>query len=595
MSLELPPSSPEEGPSLDLRRYLLASLAGVSGLVAAGFCVYHWSLGLPGRALASASAVLAALIIAGLLWATRSHRPAVAAATAYAALMTLGLLGSDTIPAADFVWCFIVPTLIAYAGGRQLARWLLPLYLVSATIIVLAPGFANRALWLELELHVRFLGLLTLVSAAAFLYELTRGRAQAKLQSEVDERRAAQRELARANALLQEVADESAQLASQAQAANLAKTRFLSHMSHDIRTPLTGIVGMTSVLELTELSEEQRHCVDTIRVSGEALAELIGDVLDLSRIDAGKVQLKREPVEPAALLEGVRTVLEGQAAAKGLALRCSLDPGLPVRLQGDTARLRQILLNLAGNAVKFTARGHVTLRASVHPAGNPHWWRLEVQDSGIGVEPEQHQRIFESFSQVDLSNTRRHGGTGLGLAICSRLVALMGGSIDLESDLGRGSRFWVDLPLQQVEADVAPAPEPGPPIKLRPLQVLVVDDNAIVRQVMGDLLRMHGHHVEEAEDGEVALVRLALREFDVVLMDVQMPLMDGLEACSVLRAREAGGPRVPVVGVTALADPDTRQACLAAGMDRVITKPVQHRDLLRVLAELLSEGGPGQG
>ncbi len=303
-----------------LRRRIVASLVGVSGLVAVFLTVYHWMLGVPERALASLSAVLVCLVLGGLLWITRSHRPAVIVATLYAAAMILGLLASGPFPPVDFVWCFVVPLLIAYAGGVELARWLLPLYVVAATVVVLLPGFARRELWAEVELHPRFLGMLVLSSAAAYLYEHTRSKAQAKLQAEVEERRAAQRELAQANAQLVEAAEEASQLATQAQEANQAKTSFLSHMSHDIRTPLTGIVGMTSVLELTELTDEQRKCLDTIRVSGDALTELIGDILDLARIDAGRVELELTPVRPGDLLEEVRKVLEPQATDIGLTL-----------------------------------------------------------------------------------------------------------------------------------------------------------------------------------------------------------------------------------------------------------------------------------
>ncbi len=577
-------------PSAALRRRLVLSMVAVAGVMAAAFAVLHLAGERPDLALFSLSAVVACGVLVAVLRLTRDHRPAVLVATAYASVVTLALLAWPSAPTGDLVWCFIVPPMLAYAGGRQIARWALPLYLGAAAVIVLLPGFARHDQWSELELEGRFLGALLLVGAVSYLYELARARSQAQLESEVRERRAAERELGLANARLLVAAEESARLAAQAQAANLAKTTFLSHMSHDIRTPLTGIVGMTSVLELGELSDEQRLCVDTIRVSGETLTELIGDILDLARIDAGRVQLRTDPFAPSQLLEGVQRVLAPLADAKGLTLLVDLHPDLPPRLRADPGRLRQILLNLGGNAVKFTERGRVCISLGPRPDGDPRWWRLEVQDSGIGIAPEQHRRVFESFTQVDLSSTRRQGGSGLGLAICSRLVALMGGELGLESVEGQGSRFWADLPLTPAAADDRVGREDlGPIPSLSPRRLLVVDDNEIVRQVLGGLLRFEGHAVEEAVDGVAALDRLALRRFDAVLMDVQMPGLDGLEATRRLRAGDGAvsDPRVPVVAITALADPDTRQACLDAGMDAVVTKPVNRESLLRALATVL--------
>jgi signal transduction histidine kinase/ActR/RegA family two-component response regulator len=493
-------------PSAPLRRRILLGTTAVAALMAAGFAVVHFMRDRPELGYFS-------------LHFTRGHRPAVLVATLYAAGVTLFLLAWGRAPAGDFVWTLLVPPMIAYAGGRRLACWLLPSYLLSAAVIVLWPGFSRHALWNELELTLRYLGLLVLLSAVSYLYELTRNRAQQELEAQVREREAAERRLEQANARLIEAAEQAANLAAQAQAANLAKTRFLSHMSHDIRTPLTGIVGMASVLELTEL-----------------------------------------------------------------------DPSLPQRLVVDRTRLERVLLNLAGNAIKFTNRGRVDLRLRGHP-DDPRWWRVEVQDTGIGIAPGQHRRIFDSFTQVDLSSTRRQGGTGLGLAIVSRLVALMGGELGLDSDEGVGSTFWVDLPIVEPgELDEAPPTEDELP-SLDPRRLLVVDDNEIVRQVLCALLRHDGHGVEEASDGAQALERLALREFDAVLMDVQMPRLDGMEATRRLRRGEGGvlDPSVPVVGVTALADTDTRQACEHAGMDAVLTKPVHPRTLVATLARVLQD------
>ncbi len=577
---------PDADPTADLRRNIIFWLVAISAVVAAFYTVYHLLSYQPIRAAASLSAVAAAGLLAVVLRLTRSHRPAVMVATSYAALVTLGLLASDGFPAGDFVWCFVVPPLIAYAGGREFARWLLPLYLVAATVVVLRPGFAHGETWTALELHARFLGLLVLVSAVAYLYELTRSRAHDRLRAEIEERRAAQRELARVNERLSEAAHEATQLADQAQAASLSKTRFLSQMSHDIRTPLTGIVGMTSVLELTQMDDEQRSCLETIRSSGEALSELIGDILDLAAIDAGRIEPRLVPLDTKGFLDDLRRVLSPQAHERGIRLECERNADLPRRLLADPARLRQIVLNLAGNALKFTPRGSVTVRFAPKPK-DARWWRIEVQDTGIGIAPDQHRRIFDSFTQVELPEGKRRGGIGLGLAICSRLVALLGGELGLESEQGAGSRFWVDLPLTQVNEGEAGARPPRSELpRLPALQLLVVDDNEIVRQVLAGMLRQDGHSVELATDGAMALDRLDLGSFDAVLMDVQMPNLDGIETTRRLRSREGGSSEsvTPVIAVTALADAGTRQACLDAGMNAVLTKPVQRGALVSALA-----------
>ena len=584
---------PGTQPAAETRRLIAQSIVAVSGLSGAVFTVIHWLQDKPGRMLASLSAVVLAVVLVPMLRPGRSHRAAWAVASVYAAGMTLGLLGSETFPAGDFVWCFVVPLVVAYAGGWEMARWLLPLYIAAAATIVLAPGFAHRALWVELELAPRFLGLLGLLSAGAYLYEYARGRAQIRLLAEIEERRAAQADLTAANARLADAAVESADLATQAQAANAAKTLFLSHMSHDIRTPLTGIIGMTSLLETTALDERQRRYVKTLQASGHALNELIGDILDLARIDAGRVELAVAPVAPAELLESVCEVLLPAARARGIELRRELASTLPERVLADPARVRQVLMNLAGNAIKFTPEGRVTIRVGVRADAAPLWWRLEVEDTGIGIAPDQHRRIFESFAQVDLATTRRHQGVGLGLAICSRLVALMGGEIGLESQEGAGSRFWVDLPLSPVEAapDVGIAEAASAPVG--PQRLLLVDDSSVMREVLSAMLRQSGHSVVTAADGAAALRCLAQGPFDAALMDVQMPVMDGLEVTRRLRAVEGerATARLPVVGITALADPDTRQACLDAGMDCVVTKPVTREALARALADRLPAPG----
>ncbi len=565
--------SVDERGGAELRRRLLPSLVVASGVVAGFFAVFHVVQGQTERALASLSALVAVVVILAIWRAARSIRPPLLVATLYASLMTLGMLATGAYAPADFIWCLLVPLLIAYAGGHRLARWALPAYTFAAVVIVLLPWFGPRELWHELELTVRFVALLALVSAVAYLYERARSRAQAELE-EVNRR-------------LSESVAEAERLAEQAEAASESKTRFLSQMSHDIRTPLTGIVGMASLLELTELEAAQREYVGTIRTGADALTELIGDILDLARIEAGRVELTPAAMDARVLLEEVRLVLAPQAESKGLSLVADVDPAMPEQLLGDAARLRQILLNLGGNAVKFTASGRVSLSMVPRPGEDDPWWRIEVQDSGIGIPREQQARIFDRFHQVEDATQAGRTGSGLGLAICTRLVGLMGGEIGVESVVGQGSTFHVDLPLTIPSAEeVQETPEEQELPDVGSQRLLLVDDNATVRTVIGAMLRRAGHDVDTVSDGSAAVARLALHRYDAVLMDVQMPGAGGIETTGWLRAG-AGGvlqPDIPVVGITALADPTTHTRCKAAGMCQVVTKPVGTDALRRAIA-----------
>ena len=583
----------DDAPAL-LRRRVVLLTAGVTAVFSLAFVAYHASQARWLLSLVSASAVAISVLALAMLRRGRSHRPVLAVLVVYSASLTLALLASGWFPAGDFVWCLLVPPLITYAGGLRLARWLLPPYLLAAAAVVLRPGFANEALWARWELAPRFLGVLALTSGIAVLYEHTRSVAQSRLRAEVQERRAAEAELEAANARLADMATRAERLAADAQAANEAKTRFLSHMSHDIRTPLTGIVGMTSVLEMTPLTEQQRRYVETIRISGDTLTELIGDILDLARIEAGRVELAPSEVALRPFLDDALRVLEPQARKKGLTLEGSLSAQLPERVLADPRCLRQVLLNLGGNAVKFTERGRVSIALGVRPDGDPGWWRITVTDTGVGIAPDQHRRIFESFTQVDLGDVRRDGGSGLGLAICGHLVAMMGGELDLSSEEGSGATFWVDLPLERAEADGLPGDRAfDADAPLAPLHLLLVDDSEIVRRVICGLLGGHGHTIDEAPDGLTALERLATTRFDAVVLDVQLPGLDGIELTRRLRAGSEGvlDPLVPVLGVTAMADATTRKACLDAGMNEVLTKPVQAPRLLAGLARVVTGRG----
>ena len=366
-----------------------------------------------------------------------------------------------------------------------------------------------------------------------------------------------------------------------AEGANRAKSAFLANTSHEIRTPMNGIVGTAQVLGRTDLDDEQRDCVETMVQSADDLLRLIDELLDLSKVESGTIELRahafdlRHSVQRAERL--VRPRLQD-----GVELDVDLDPDLEPWYQGDGGRVRQVLLNLLGNAVKFTEEGRVTLRVGPVSGGV----ELRVEDSGIGIPREDHERVFESFTQVDGDATREFGGTGLGLAITRSVVELMGGTVRLASELGVGSTFTVTLPLEPADAPAAESPAidggaRGAPLEAR---VLLVEDNAVNRRVASRLLERLGCVVETAENGRVALEAARAGGHDLILMDLQMPVMGGLEATrELIRAwEESGSAPVPIVALTADAMDHHRETCEEAGMSGFLTKPVRE-DMLEAM------------
>jgi signal transduction histidine kinase/CheY-like chemotaxis protein len=357
-----------------------------------------------------------------------------------------------------------------------------------------------------------------------------------------------------------------------AEAASRARSQFLAVMSHEIRTPLNAILGLADLLGDTGLSLEQEGYVHTVQESGRHLLDLLNDVLDFSKIDSGAIELECAPFAPRAVLETVRAMVAPRAEEQGLRLSIEATSAVPDWVLGDARRLRQVLLNLVGNAVKFTRSGEVTagLDAVLAAPG----WRLDgvVHDTGIGIEPETLARLFQEFTQADGSVTRRFGGTGLGLAICRRLLEAMGGAITADSQPGVGSTFRFSLTVGMVSADaVVGAPSHA---AHGPLRVLVAEDNRVNRLVATRVLQRQGHDVEAVEDGAAALAAVRGGCFDLVLMDVMMPGMDGLQATRAIRALPAPAGRVTVIGLTASASRDSEAACRAAGMDGFAPKPI---------------------
>jgi signal transduction histidine kinase/CheY-like chemotaxis protein len=383
--------------------------------------------------------------------------------------------------------------------------------------------------------------------------------------------------------LIQQKLLEVEKLKQKAEAANEAKSQFLANMSHEIRTPMNGILGMTELAMQAESAEEQREYLSTLRSSGDALLAILNDLLDLSKIEAGKFEIERAPFSIRNLILDASKVFAYRMREKGLQFESSVADSLPDTLLGDALRLRQVLLNLLGNAVKFTHVGTVSLLATGERDGDQVHLRLVVRDSGIGIPREKQGRIFEAFRQADNLTARKYGGTGLGLSICVKLVALMEGKIEVESELGQGSAFAIDLLLRVApESAVAASGATGGklPAVMTPLNILLAEDNLVNQIVAAKLLKKQGHLVTVAGNGKLAVQEFERGAFDLILMDVQMPEMDGLEAAREIRLLERGRKtRVPIIALTAQTMEGDRENCLRAGMDGFASKPIRLPEL----------------
>jgi PAS domain S-box-containing protein len=384
---------------------------------------------------------------------------------------------------------------------------------------------------------------------------------------------------------------EIVQAKEEAEAANAAKSAFLATMSHEIRTPLNGVLGMAQAMEADEMSPAQRERLAVVRQSGEALLAILNDVLDLSKIEAGKLDLEETEFDIGQLARGAHAAFTAVAAKKRLAFDLKIDKAAKGVYRGDANRVRQILLNLVSNALKFTDAGRV--RIAVERTGET--LVLTVSDTGIGIAPDRLEHLFEKFEQADASTNRRFGGTGLGLSICRELAALMGGEISAHSEPGGGAMFTVTLPLTRVSATsrraARPAPKPAPaPMADRPLKVLAAEDNSVNQLVLRTLLNQVGLQPVIVENGAHAVVAWEREPWDVILMDVQMPEVDGPTATKIIREREltANRPRTPIVALTANAMSHQVEAYRAVGMDAFVAKPIEIAALFQAIQDVLT-------